>query len=402
MSNRVMTEPIASDAEEQTHPATSVLFITVMIDLIGFGIVLPLLPSYAARFQVSETAIGIVVGSFSLMQFLLAPWWGRLSDRIGRRPVLLVGLAGSCLSYLLFALAGSFWILLLSRMLAGGMGATVNVAQAYLADVTPAHRRARAMGLIGAAFGLGFVLGPAIAGLTIRWGTRAPGLVAASISLASFTLAWWRLPETRVHQPVETTRFADNWTRLAGPYSIMFLVILAFTVMTVVFPLYSVRVLGYDQRTTSSFFVLLGVVSALIQGWLLGKLTRRIHESALIATGGGFLAVGLALIPVARLSWMPQGMALPTLVVGLVCIAIGTGLATPSITGFVSRRTPPSRQGVALGTLQSIGSVARIVGPPATGFLTEISGERVPFLAGSAVAFAALVIAVVSRAETGE
>jgi multidrug resistance protein len=296
------------DGEEQSHPATGVLFVTVMIDLIGFGIVLPLLPGYAARFQVSETAIGAVVGSFSLMQFLLAPWWGRLSDRVGRRPVLLVGLAGSCLSYLLFAVAGSFWVLLLSRMLAGGMGATVNVAQAYLADVTPAHRRARAMGLIGAAFGLGFVLGPAIAGLTVRWGTRAPGLVAAAISLASFTLAWWKLPETRIHQPVETTRFAGQWTRLAGPYCVMFLVILAFTVMTVVFPLYSVRVLGYDQRTTSTFFVLLGVVSAVIQGWLLGKLTRRVHERVLIVAGSGFLAIGLGLIPVARLSPVPANL----------------------------------------------------------------------------------------------
>src|SRR5574338_471940 len=169
---------------------TLLIFLTVFIDLIGFGIVLPLLPSYAASYHVSDTAIGILVASFSLMQFLLAPWWGRLSDRIGRRPVLLIGLAGSALSYLLFGLAGTFWLLLLSRVVAGGMGATVNVAQAYLADVSPPEKRASAMGLIGAAFGLGFVVGPAIGGISSRLGNAAPGLIAAGLSAVNFLMAW--------------------------------------------------------------------------------------------------------------------------------------------------------------------------------------------------------------------
>src|SRR5512147_218405 len=161
---------------------TFLIFLTVFIDLIGFGIVLPLLPSYAASFQVSDTAIGFLVASFSLMQFLLAQWWGRLSDRIGRRPVLLIGLLGSALSYLLFGLAGSFAVLLVSRLVAGGMGATVNVAQAYLADITPLEQRPRAMGLIGAAFGLGFVVGPALGGISSHWGAAAPGFLAAGLT----------------------------------------------------------------------------------------------------------------------------------------------------------------------------------------------------------------------------
>lgn len=384
-------------AERTSRSATGALFVTVMIDLIGFGIVLPLLPGYAARFDVSETAIGIVVGSFSLMQFLFAPWWGRLSDRVGRRPVILIGLAGSALSYLLFAVAGSYWILLLSRLLAGGMGATVNVAQAYLADVTPPERRAKAMGLLGAAFGLGFVLGPAIAGLTVRWGTHAPGLIAAVISLASFCLAWIRLPETRVHHPVEALPPPSDWSRLAAPYGVFFLLILAFTLMHVVFPLYSQRTLGYDQSSTAYFFVLLGLVSALVQGVLIGGLSRRFSERALMVAGGMLLSLGLVLIPLAQRRVLASGPYLPGLLAAIVLVAIGSGLAMPSITGFVSRITPPSRQGVALGTLQSIGSVARIVGPTTSGLLTEVAGERTAFLTGAGIALAGMLVALLAR-----
>jgi DHA1 family tetracycline resistance protein-like MFS transporter len=386
-------------AEATSRSATGALFVTVMIDLIGFGIVLPLLPGYAARFAVSETAIGLLVGSFSLMQFLFAPWWGRLSDRIGRRPVILIGLAGSALSYLLFAVAGSFWILLLSRVLAGGMGATVNVTQAYLADVTPVERRAKAMGLLGAAFGLGFVLGPAIAGLTVRWGTRAPGLVAAGISLASFCLAWIRLPETRVHRPLETLPPASDWGRLAAPFGVLFLLVLAFTLMHVVFPLYSQRTLQFDQSHTAYFFVLLGLVSALVQGLLIGGLSRRFSEHTLMVAGGGLLSLGLALIPFAQRTAPSEGTSLPGLLAAIVLIAVGSGLAMPSITGYVSRITPPSRQGAALGTLQSIGSVARIAGPTASGFLTELTGERTAFLAGAGIALVGMLLALLARSQ---
>ena len=192
---------------------TLLIFLTVFIDLIGFGIVLPLLPSYAASFHVSDAGIGVLVASFSLMQFLLAHWWGRLSDRIGRRPVILVGLAGSALSYLLFALASNFWLLLLSRVVAGGMGATVNVAQAYLADTTTAERRARALGLIGAAFGLGFVVGPALGGIASRWGNAAPGLIASGLTAINFLLALRWLPEPVRITPDGPAPVPVHWTR---------------------------------------------------------------------------------------------------------------------------------------------------------------------------------------------
>lgn len=243
----------------------------MLIDLIGFGMVLPLLPGHAAEFSSSETAIGALVASFSLMQFLVAPWWGRLSDRIGRRPVILLGLASSALSYLLFAVAGNYWVLLLSRVIAGGLGATVNVAQAYLADITPPAGRARAMGMIGMAFGLGFIIGPALAAITSHAGATVPGVTAAGFCLVSLVLGWRFLPETREHQPSNTVGPVP-WRTVASPYLVMLFSVVGFAVITVVFPLFTTQAMGLGRRETSMFFVLMGLSSALVQGWLLGKL----------------------------------------------------------------------------------------------------------------------------------
>jgi DHA1 family tetracycline resistance protein-like MFS transporter len=359
---------------DSSRSATLALFFTVFIDLIGFGIVLPLLPSYAARLQVGDTGIGFVVASFSLMQFLLG---------------------GSACSYLLFAYAGSFRMLLLSRLIAGGMGATVNVAQAYLADVTPPERRARAMGLIGAAFGLGFVVGPAIGGLTSRWGEAAPGLVAAGLSVANFLLAWFRLPETRVHRPKESvTSGAVHWRLLVAPYAVLLLSTIAFTVMYVVFPLYVERTLGYDRHHTAYLFVLLGFVTAAVQGGLVGRLVQRFGERRLMEAGCLLVALGLGLVP-----WTTGGGQqhhLQWLLGALLVLGVGTGLISPSTTGYVSRIAPPSEQGRALGLLTSVSAIARIVGPVMAGGLNQLLGSPATFvtmaclsLAGGVAGFAA-------------
>ena len=364
---------------DSSRSAVLAVFLAVFIDLIGFGIVLPLLPSYAARMHVTDVRIGMVVASFSLMQFLLAPWWGRLSDRIGRRPVLLVGLAGSSLSYLLFAFAGTFWVLLLSRLIAGGMGATVNVAQAYLADVTPPERRAKAMGLIGAAFGLGFVIGPAIGGLTSRWGDSVPGLVAAGLSAANFVLTWFRLPETRVHRPREGgTSGAVHWRLLVAPYTVVLLSTIAFTVMYVVFPLYVERILGYDRHQTAYLFVLLGFVTAVVQGGLLGRLVQRFGERRLMEAGCFLVASGLLALPLTTSGGRDHPLAA---VLGvMLLLGLGAGLINPSTTGYISRIAPPSEQGRALGLLTSVAAIARIVGPVLAGGLNQAIGSRATFV----------------------
>jgi len=372
-------------------PATIVL-LAVFIDLIGFGIVLPLLPSYAAQFHASDTAIGIMVASFSFMQFIFAPLWGRLSDRIGRRPVLLVGLAGSSLSYLLFAFADGFNALLLSRVVAGAMGATVSVAQAYLADVTPPERRSRAMGMLGAAFGLGFVVGPALGGISSRWGDAAPGLVASSLTAANFLLALWKLPEPALHRHVAQDTAVVHWTRFAEPFVVVALSTVAFTVMYVVFPLQVERALGYSRHQTAYFFVLLGIVSALVQGGVVGRLAPRFGEPALMVSGGWLLLAGLGGLAL-TLGAPNAGPQVTSLVLGsLIFVALGSGLIGPSASSYVSRTAPDAEQGRALGLLQSVASVSRVIGPALAGGLTHHFGARVAFLvAAGAAGIAGLV-----------
>ncbi len=373
--------------EGGSRTATVIIFTAVFIDLIGFGIVLPLIPGYAARHAVSDRSIGYLVASFSLMQFLLAPWWGRLSDRIGRRPVLLTGLAGSALSYLLFAFATGFWTLLASRIVAGGMGATVTVAQAYLADITPPERRSRAMGLIGAAFGLGFVVGPALGGISSRWGESAPGLVAAGLTASNLVLAWFRLPETRVHQPIATPSVTPHWRRLAGPFAVVAFSTIAFTVMYVVFPLYVERSLHYDRDHIAYLFVLIGLVTAVVQGGLVGRIAPRFGETRLMGVGCGLLAAGLAALPLSFEPFIQAPLRLPAFLGSILCLAFGPGLVGPSATAYVSRVAPAGEQGRALGTLVSVGAVARILGPVMAGTISQQASARAAFLvsAGAAV-----------------
>lgn len=374
-----------------------ILFLIVLIDLVGFGIVLPLLPAQAAEFSASETAIGVLVASFSLMQFLFAPWWGRLSDRIGRRPVLLLGLAASAISYVLFALANGYWLLLLSRLLAGGIGATVNVAQAYLADVTPAKDRSRAMGMIGVAFGLGFIIGPAIAAATSRAGAVVPGLSAAAVCLLSLLLGWLRLPETVVHRPTRPSGPLP-WRLVTAPYTAMLLSVIGFAVITVVFPLYTVQALDLGRRETSSFFVLMGVSSALVQAWLIGKVAPRLGERAMMSVGSLLLAAGLAAAPFCHSPAMPASLQLPAFLLALATLAAGTGLVWPAVAGYISRRTPPAEQGRALGVLHSVASLSRAIGPVVVGFIGEQGGFRAAFLGGAILALGAAIAGVLAKA----
>jgi DHA1 family tetracycline resistance protein-like MFS transporter len=373
------------------------IFVTVFLDLIGFGIVLPLLPSYAASFHVGDMAIGMLVASFSLMQFLLAHWWGRLSDRVGRRPVLLVGLAGSALSYLLFAIAGSFWVLLLSRVVAGGMGATVNVAQAYLADVTPHEQRARAMGFIGAAFGLGFVVGPALGGMTSRFGDAMPGLVASGLTGMNFLMAWRWLPESRTKAPVTRDRTPVHWSRFTMAFGAVLFSTIGFTVLYVVFPLQVERALGFDRHHTAYLFALIGLISAGIQGGLIGRLVNRVGERSLLIAGGLMLAAGLGLLPEAFSAGPGRGLAL--LYAALFAVAAGSAMIGPSAAAFVSRVAPPEEQGRALGLLQSVGAVARIVGPVLAGVVAGRAGAPMAFFVASGAAGLAGASALIHRGE---
>ena len=373
-------------------PAARRLFLTVFLDLIGFGIVLPLLPSYGARYTSSAALIGALVATDSLLTFLLAPAWGRLSDRIGRRPVLLIGLAGSVLSYVIFGLAGSFLALVLSRVVSGATGATIHVAQAYLADVTPPERRSHAMGLIGAAFGLGFTIGPAIGGSASAYGDALPGFIAAAITGVNLVMAWLGLPETEVRRRPDYRPLPLHWARLGSPFGVMFASTLAFTAIYVSFPLYSQQVLGYERRSVSSFFVVIGLVTIVVQGRIVGRLAPRFGERRLVVAGAALMAAGFG-------AFVPLAGTTEGLLTSIALLTAGFCLVGPSLAALVSRTTPAEEQGRTLGMLQSVGAVARIVGPPAAGIAGQVAGPAAPFYAAAAAAALAAAAGLMQSAE---
>jgi multidrug resistance protein len=357
----------------------AVVFTIVFIDLVGFGIVLPLMPAFAATYGISPAAIGVLVTSFSALQLVVSPLWGALSDRIGRRPVLLIGLAGSTLSYVLFALAGSFWTLLASRIIAGSMGATVGVAQAYVADITPPERRTQSLGILGAGFALGFILGPAIGGILYLHGHAAAGFVAAALCGANALAALLWLPETPQHRsrrpggrvPVRS---------LAAPLAATFLLISAFAVIHVSLPLLAQGELKLTTRRIGMLFAFSGVISAIVQGGLVGRLAPRVGEARLALLGGLLMAVGLAL--------MPGSAHVGHLYVAIAFLSTGSAASNPAILAAVSRMTASHLQGSALGTMQTAQNLGRIVGPLVAGALYGSLGHAAPFLAGAGLAVA--------------
>lgn len=381
-----------------THPplparsAIPIVIATVFVDVIGFAMVLPLLPSYAARFGSSPFMIGVLVAAYSAMQFVFAPMWGRASDRIGRRPVLLIGLAGSVASYLVFAVADGFGLLLLSRIIDGGSGATINVAQAYLADETAPARRTRAMGIVGAAFGLGFIVGPILGGITSSIDLALPGFVAAAFTGINLVFAWWRLPESH-HVGAAEVRHRDAplaWQPLAGPVTVLFAATLAFSVMYVVFPLFGEIRFGATRSTVSYWFALIGLVTAIVQGGLLGRLAAALGEGGVARLGTAMLACGFVLIPLTGATGSPTLLFYAALAI----LGAGFGMTGPAMIGLVSRRTDAARQGRVLGITQSASSMARIIGPIVAGLVMQAHSADAAFQTSAGMAAVGLIVAV--------
>ena len=370
-----------------------VLFITVFIDLIGFGIVLPLLPFYAKHFGATALLVGLLSTSFSLMQLLFAPVWGRLSDRVGRRPVILVGLLGSSISYLTFGLAPSLAILFLSRIFAGIAGANISTAQAYIADSTQPENRAKGMGLIGAAYGLGFTVGPAIGGILSQYGYAIPAFFASALALANFGAAWWLLPESRnpSGQKTHHTERGLNWQRLRtglqhpelGTFLILFFIsTFAFANLEATFALMTARKFGFDAHANGYLFAYIGVLITIVQGGLTGRLARRFGERRLISAGLFCMIFGLGLLP--------YSPGLKSLLLVLVVLVGGHGFTNPSISSLISQSASTEDQGSILGVAQSLASLARILGPVWGGFTFDALGFQYPYLSGGlfmAVAF---------------
>lgn len=380
-------------------PSLLVIFLTVFIDLIGFGIVLPLLPKYAEQFGAHGFEIGLIIGSYSLMQFFFAPMWGRMSDRIGRRPVILVSLAGSTLSYVLFAVAASFrgdiglCVLLASRVFAGICGANLSVASAYIADVTSSENRSKGMGMIGMAFGLGFILGPAMGAFSASaFGLAGPGWVAASFCGGNFVLACFILIESRQPSSAQAPPRPklEQWVHtLQQPkqallIGLFFLGTFCFASVESTLPLMLNETFKYDEKHIGYLFAYCGLMSAFTQGGAIGRLVKRFGEPQLIYSSLIILGVSMAIIPYA-----PH---LGGLLVGLGLFAVGSGINRPPTMGMISKNAPPHEQGATLGVAQSIGTLARIIAPVFATWLDAIY-QPLPFLICAGIAIVSGIVA---------
>lgn len=365
----------------------ALIFLTVFIDLLGFGILIPILPAFAKKvLLVDETAIGIVIAIYSFTQFLFNPLLGRLSDKYGRKPIIVICLLINAVGYIIFSFTASFIVLLLSRIVAGVGGSSIAVAQAYIADVTTKENRSRGMGLIGSAFGLGFVFGPLIGGLLSSYGYMITGFASAGFSLLAFILTWIFLPESNLNRNAAGTSerkffdvqaFVNVFSKPDRAILITLFFVLTFSVANIygTYALLGIQVYGFTDLENGYMFGILGLASAIVQGGLIGRVNKLLSKKNILRIGSFLGAVALALIP---FGGNFLGLALIT-----ILLVLGTGIFQPTVLSLISEVTPDDEQGVTLGVNQSVSAMARVFGPLWGGFAFEFLGYPFPFLTGS-------------------
>jgi multidrug resistance protein len=374
---------------------SAVLFTTVLVDSVGFGVVIPVLPFYAKEFGASPLQVTALFAAFSAMQMVATPLWGRVSDRRGRRPLLIFGLFASAVSHLIFGLSNQLWLLFASRLAAGMAGGTISVAHAYVADTTAAEDRAHQMGLVGAAAGLGFMMGPAIGGFASRWGLGFPGFVAAALATVNGIAAVFLLPESRTRQIVHAARKSetDTWggwlaTMTRHPISLMmvvyFLAISAFSGMTALLALYLNARFNVGAGNVGIVFTIAGGSTVVVRGLVLGALVRRVGEKAVVRLGALALLGSLALMPL-----IPGPLWAGAVV---VLYAFGAGTLFPTLATMVSFATDRDSQGAVLGGSQVVGGLGRVTGPMWYGALFERHPD-VPFIVGAGLVFISWLLA---------
>jgi DHA1 family tetracycline resistance protein-like MFS transporter len=376
-----------------------VLFAVIVIDLIGFGLVIPLLPFYGEYFLASPLVVTLLMSTYSLFQLSAAPLWGRLSDRHGRRPILLVSLAGGVVGYLWLGMADALWMLFAARALQGVCAGNIAAAQAYVADVTTPENRAKGMGMIGAAFGIGFIIGPALGGALAGSNPTAPDVAApaffaAALSASAFCAALVFLKESlspalrevkRRNRREAVTRALRRPT-LRRLLLIFFVVGFAFAGMETTFALWASRQFGWGAAQVGYVLTYIGICSAVVQGGFIGRLSRRFGEERLLSAGIGSLGLGLLAIPISA--------SIPALVIATGLLAFGMGMIQPSVNSLISRRAVSDEQGEVMGVTQSFGSLARILGPFFAGVLFVGIGPSAPYFAGAALMSGVLVLAL--------
>ena len=408
----------ASPTPKVRAPALAVLFAVVFINLVGFGLVVPLLPFFAQSLKAEAWQITLMFSAYSLGQFFAEPFWGRLSDRIGRKPVLLVTLVANALGYLMLAFVPNIWLAIAVRLFTGLGAGNISTVQGYVADVTPPEQRAGRMGMIGAAFGLGFIVGPGLGGLLTQpqlghIGYQLPIFLAAGLAALAAVGVVVFLRESRAKadpaapRPAFLAGLKDARTNpVVSRVLLVTLIYMAgFSAMESVFGLWSESRYGWGAREVGLSFMIVGVVSTLNQGFLAGRLARRFGESRVLATGmllfGASLVLQVAapapLFPATRLDIgalsipVVQGWIIPIVMAIGAC---GMSMAMPNISAMISRSSPPDRQGAMLGLNMASSSVARIFGPMVAGAVFSGLGHDWPFLIGALLTIPAAVMAV--------
>lgn len=382
----------------------ALIFLVVLIDLIGFGIIIPILPRYSeTHFGANELQIGILIASFSFFQLLSSPLLGRLSDRIGRKPVITFSLFVSSISYLIFAFAPNYWVALLSRSISGIGGGSISAAQAYIADVTESSDRTKGMGILGMAFGLGFVLGPFIGGMLAEWGYIVPNLSASFFSFIALILtrlfleeslktkSEFKIKASDILSTFKSSRFQKAFSNVyVGRFLLIFFII-TFSIANTygVIPIFAYRYLHFSDREIGYIYAVIGIIGVIFQGYLIGKLSRIISEKFLILVGMLLMCSGLALIPFSTelvyLMWLL-----------VVIVSIGLALINPTILSFISKLTSSKEQGEILGVNQSMGSLGRVIGPIWGGFSFNVFSYGAPFWTASIFTLIALLIGIIN------
>ena len=375
------------DTDSNPGAALTVLFITVFLDLLGFGLIIPILPIFAKELGASGLIIGVVASSYSLMQFVFSGFWGALSDRIGRRPVILISILIMVLAYVVFANAGSIIVLLVSRLLSGLGAANLSAAQAFISDVSAPEKRAKNFGLIGAAFGLGFIVGPPMGGwLKDSFGIEWVGYTAALFSAFNFLLAYFILPESLKAKNFNSPLFQNPFGNLIKVLShksvnqyfiINIIFITAFSMMQITAAILWHEKFQLSDAQVGYTFAFVGALAVVIQGTLLGKFTTCFGERFLLATGNVLLAIGLLAMP-----FVPVHLFVPLELLALTLIGFGNAFINPMLSSLLSAEVSAMQQGVYLGILQSSGSMARLIGPMVGGSLYDVH-YTMPYVAGA-------------------
>lgn len=387
--------------------ALLLIFLTVFIDLVGFGIIIPVLPKCATDFGADAGTVGLLVMSYSLMQFFMTPIWGRLSDNLGRRPILLVSLAASAIGYSIWGFATSLTMLFVSRLVAGFGNANIAVAQAYITDVTTPENRAKGMGLIGAAFGLGFTLGPALGGALSAFGIQSIGYAAAACSALAFIFACFALPEPVRRSQAGHERFrmdpsfvldAFRTPSLTTSLLIFFLATFAFANMETTLTLLTVTWYKFSAADISWLFTYVGFVMVIVQGGLIGRLSKKHGEKTLISFGSVLVAIGLLLTVFIK--------NVSGLYVAMTFLAAGTSIINPSNQSLTSKLADPEKVGGVLGVGQSLSTLGRILGPIVGGYAFQLLGVEYPYFIGAAVMLLVLVMSFslprINKSENGQ